>query len=550
VDPMESIQLPSMNHLYNDRTLFVTGASGLLGKVMIEKMLYSLPSIKRIYILVRASKGKSAAERWKDIENSVLFNRIRRECPDRLMKVVPFEGDVSLPNLGISQEDLKRLLEETSMVFHCAATVRFDEPLKRAVEVNVNGVSRVLSLCNRMPKLESLLHCSTCFSNSDRRGTIIEEKIYTQPCDPRKLMEAKEWMTDAVYESIGEGACKTFGNTYCFTKRLAEHLVMNEAANLPALIFRPAIVSGVWKDGIPGWCDVFQGISTFLTTMGTGVLTRVPFGLDARLDMIPVDIVSSAMIVCAAYRINLQSKSIPIIHCNTGTVNPAIFKRIRSPSLEVAFKYPFIQTMGTPVFSHMGDDRLEKTMHQIREKYLGPFIDNFLMLFGKKPFYGRLYGRVSEAYHIFARFLTGYSFKMENLILLLNMMTDEDKEIFEFDVRKIDWNNYCADIWFGVKVFLMKDDIVNRSNVALARRNIMLHQTKDFITTFLLCFFGCFAITGSATTWQLFVPLTLIIHYYFSVPSYKARMRPSIETYKKRVESAAGESIESLQRKK
>lgn len=39
---------------------------------------------------------------------------------------------------------------------------------------------------------------------------------------------------------------------------------MKDAADLPTIIFRPSIVGGVWKDGIPGWADSYQGISILI----------------------------------------------------------------------------------------------------------------------------------------------------------------------------------------------------------------------------------------------------------------------------------------------
>lgn len=40
-----------------------------------------------------------------------------------------------------------------------------------------------------------------------------------------------------------------------------EELVRRECSDLPALIFRPAIIAGIWKDGIPGWADAYQGMT-------------------------------------------------------------------------------------------------------------------------------------------------------------------------------------------------------------------------------------------------------------------------------------------------
>ena len=44
-------------NFYKNKTLFVTGATGFLGKVLLEKLLRSLPNIKQIYVLVRPKPG-------------------------------------------------------------------------------------------------------------------------------------------------------------------------------------------------------------------------------------------------------------------------------------------------------------------------------------------------------------------------------------------------------------------------------------------------------------------------------------------------------------
>lgn len=41
-------------------------------------------------------------------------------------------GDILHPNLGLSAEDTEILIEKVSVIFHTAATVKFDEALKYA----------------------------------------------------------------------------------------------------------------------------------------------------------------------------------------------------------------------------------------------------------------------------------------------------------------------------------------------------------------------------------------------------------------------------------
>jgi len=68
-------------------------------------------------------------------------------------RVMAIEGDVSLPNLGISKEDRELITKEVDIIFHCAATIRFDEPLKSAVLLNARGTKFMLDLAKECKKL-------------------------------------------------------------------------------------------------------------------------------------------------------------------------------------------------------------------------------------------------------------------------------------------------------------------------------------------------------------------------------------------------------------
>lgn len=50
--------------------------------------------------------------------------------PSALKKVVVVTGDVAFENLGISEEDMKKITREVSVVFHCAAAISFMKPLR------------------------------------------------------------------------------------------------------------------------------------------------------------------------------------------------------------------------------------------------------------------------------------------------------------------------------------------------------------------------------------------------------------------------------------
>ena len=59
--------LRSVSEFYAGKNVFLTGATGFLGKVTIEKLLRSCPDVKAIYCLIRPKKSKSGEERLKNV---------------------------------------------------------------------------------------------------------------------------------------------------------------------------------------------------------------------------------------------------------------------------------------------------------------------------------------------------------------------------------------------------------------------------------------------------------------------------------------------------
>lgn len=47
----------SVKDVFEGKSILITGASGFLGKVLVEKLLYSIPALKNIYLLIRPLKN-------------------------------------------------------------------------------------------------------------------------------------------------------------------------------------------------------------------------------------------------------------------------------------------------------------------------------------------------------------------------------------------------------------------------------------------------------------------------------------------------------------
>lgn len=69
-------------------------------------------------------------------------------------KCTAIAGDVSELGLALSEEDRLRLTRSVQFIYHCAATIRFDEPLKHAVLLNTRGTKLMLDLAKECTKLE------------------------------------------------------------------------------------------------------------------------------------------------------------------------------------------------------------------------------------------------------------------------------------------------------------------------------------------------------------------------------------------------------------
>lgn len=60
----------SISEFFKGRSVFITGATGFVGKALLEKLLRSCTDIENVYILIREKKGKSVESRIQQLCNS------------------------------------------------------------------------------------------------------------------------------------------------------------------------------------------------------------------------------------------------------------------------------------------------------------------------------------------------------------------------------------------------------------------------------------------------------------------------------------------------
>ena len=60
----------SVRDFYRDRSIFITGGTGFMGKVLVEKLLRSCAGIKNIYLLMRPKRGQDVQQRLQELLNA------------------------------------------------------------------------------------------------------------------------------------------------------------------------------------------------------------------------------------------------------------------------------------------------------------------------------------------------------------------------------------------------------------------------------------------------------------------------------------------------
>ncbi|XP_041973364.1 fatty acyl-CoA reductase 1-like [Aricia agestis] len=293
---------PTIAEYYKGKSIFITGGTGFLGKLLIEKLLYACPDLKQIFVFVRDKKGVHPEKRIAALYNSTCFDRLRNERSGLFQsKVTVVPGNMIENNLGLNETSRALVTENTNIIIHSAATVRFDESLKESFDINVLGALRLIELAQDVHNLESYIHISTAFCNLDYEEQI-QEKIYPPAADWRKIRDIVDNVDPEALRILTPKLLGKFPNSYVFTKNMAEHVVNEYRGKLPVVIVRPSIVTGCLSEPSPGWIDNFNGPAGLSTASAQGVLRAAFADPDAKSDYVPADVVVKGTLVAVWVR--------------------------------------------------------------------------------------------------------------------------------------------------------------------------------------------------------------------------------------------------------
>jgi nucleoside-diphosphate-sugar epimerase len=439
------------------KTVLLTGGTGFLGKVIVERLLRCAPDIERIYLLIRTQVERegapvSAAARFEtEVLTSGAFAALARAYGDRWPafardKIVPIAGDVSQPRLGLEDSAHAALASRVDIIINGAASVTFDAPLDEAFRNNTRSTERVAEFA-RSCRSAILVHVSTAYVAGQRTGRIPEEAL---PYDVSSAdLDAIEEVVGAVQEEAAAGAwgvgatrarlveqgmarAKRLGwhDCYTYTKALGEMVLARDRDNVPTAIVRPTIIESSLRDPEPGWLENLNVGDPLWVEYGRGRMPDFPFGPDVVYDFVPVDLVANALLAMLP-RV-AESREISYYTVGSGSLNPLTGAEMCEITFDYFTRHPMYDRRGRPIPAR----RLTcPTPARFREMYTDEARR-------RVPVKRLLY--LADIYETYIR--GGFVFDTSNTQRLLEDLDVADRAALDFDVRSIEWRWYLQEV--------------------------------------------------------------------------------------------------------
>ncbi|OKH26445.1 type I polyketide synthase [Chroogloeocystis siderophila] len=241
--------------------ILLTGATGFLGAFLLQELLEQTQA--EIYCLVRSPDIQSAKIRLQqNLESYGLWNEHFRS------RIIPILGDLSQPQLGLTNEQFQKIASEVDTIYHNGALLNYVYPYSKFKSINVLGTQEILRLAT-LVKVKPVHHISSVavFESSAYHGKLLTE---SDPID----------QSEGIY--LG----------YSQSKWVSERLVLiARDRGLPVCVYRLPLVSGHSQTGV--W-----NTNGFLCRMIKGCIQMgsIMTDLDLMLDLSTVDYNSRAIV--------------------------------------------------------------------------------------------------------------------------------------------------------------------------------------------------------------------------------------------------------------
>ncbi|XP_001601550.5 fatty acyl-CoA reductase 1 isoform X2 [Nasonia vitripennis] len=446
---------------YAGLQLFVTGASDLVGKCLLEKLLRDCPDLERIYVLVRTKKAEEFQAKCDELCDDSVFDLLRKSRPDFRSKLSLLRGDLAQDGLGLSEEDYRSLSENANVIFHNGAATRLDEQVSLALQTNVLGTRRMLELARDCKQLKAFLLVSSGFAHCQQR--VLEEKFYRSPADLKTVADMLE--ADAAPSGLTKDALEMllgeWPNIFAYSKATAEELVRQHAARSPfaCCVFRPSAVVSSHKEPQPGFVDGKNGPARFFLKIAMGAV-HVIYSVDYPIDLVPADLSVNAMLVCAWDAVDRWQVEPGAFVYNFGTSQerPITMRQIKEKIMDDPGALVSAKSRRRPYVLFATNFLLYLAMRLLLDYVPALVADLLAVLHGNAPDSWALLRESMGDMCRLHRFSSGnWRIRMPEMLKACERLNPRDRELFPCDVRRLDWDDYFLTFWRGIRVNVLKE---------------------------------------------------------------------------------------------
>ena len=504
----EAEGLAPLRDRYAGQHILLTGATGLLAKSVLEKILRDLPYVEKILLLVRPRRSVDAAERveWEIIRSPV-FDRLRNEWRNNFHstlsnKVVAVSGDLSLRHFGLDDAAYDELADEVTMIINSGATCSFREQFDRASQINTLGARRILKLAQDAGNVP-LVHVSTAYVY-ETAYAVSPERVIPNGHTPRTLRSGEpaqfsldeeidrmlarcaalrgaaflerpddslgedgqavpvtEEERDRWRQNLANRATIEYGtevahengwrDAYQFTKSLAEQFLGRDRGSVPLSIVRPTIIEGTLSEPVAGWFDRIRMFHPIAVEYGRGNVQEFAGYKGTKIDIVPCDLVTNLTLAAAPPD---DAAHFEVYQIASAQRNPVTLGDMTTFVRE-AFKRYGAKRGGTwpdrefkwtaPRIYRSKIERARQRLELLRDLYTWLGLKRRARRAAVRL---RLLRRMAEFADVYGFYVErSPEFETENSRALLRALHPLDHERFSWDIDVVDWRGYFLDAW-------------------------------------------------------------------------------------------------------
>lgn len=445
-------------------------------------------------------------------------------------KVTVLAADIAEPNLGLDEESAREISSQLDVFVNSAGLTNFNPNLENALRINTLSAHNILDFVRLGGSRARVVHVSTAFvagradsptpevaptrdvypayddiqvdldpireiedclalidhakilSQDQERQTLFARRARESmaernlnPADADLLKQAIEderWLWIKKHLSAeGQKRADHWGwvNIYTYTKSLGERLYYETSGDIDVALLRPAIIESALSYPMPGWNEGINTTApiTYLVYKGHRL---IPCKVDVKLDVIPIDFVTGAMLgVVGAL---LRGESEDVYHLGSSDLNPLSMRRVveltslgarqlidrevgTSAVKKLVMKSLDAVAVDTKTFQRQslpGFARATGALGNLLDKVptrelggLGKAVESVrkttrriekLSLTGEKIF------------ELFLPFIhdNHYTFRARNIGALADSLVASERALYGSDIASLDWRHYWLDV--------------------------------------------------------------------------------------------------------